>query len=216
MIEISGIYQIQSKCKPDRVYVGSAVNISNRWSVHLLGLKRGKHHSILLQRHTNKYGVSDLSFSVLEYCSKDLLVKIEQQYLSELNPFFNIAKIAGSPMLNKHHSAKTKKQMSKSHKGRKVWNEGLSSWNKGLTKETDLRVKKQSEAVIGRKHSKKHCINNGLSRRKSIIQLDMENTIIREWEGACVAEKELSLQNVNACLKGRARSCGGFRWKYKK
>lgn len=30
-MNISGIYQIQSKCKPKRIYIGSGVNIQRRW-----------------------------------------------------------------------------------------------------------------------------------------------------------------------------------------
>lgn len=35
-----GIYKTQSKVKPERVYIGSAVNISERWRLHLLELRR--------------------------------------------------------------------------------------------------------------------------------------------------------------------------------
>jgi len=207
----SGIYKIQSKCKPDRIYIGSAVNIPNRWSVHLLGLRKGKHHSILLQRHVNKYGINDLNFSILEYCSKKLLIKVEQQYLNKLDPFFNIAKSAGSPMLNKHHSIKTRRQMSKSRIG-------LNTWTKGrvLSKEHKKKLRiASSKALKGRKHSKQHSINNGKARRIPVVQLNMNGVFIKEWDGTCTAQKKLSLQNINACLKGRAKSCGGFKWKYK-
>ncbi len=30
---ISGVYKIQSKIKPERIYIGSSVNINSRWIV---------------------------------------------------------------------------------------------------------------------------------------------------------------------------------------
>jgi GIY-YIG catalytic domain. len=61
----SGIYKIESKLKPERIYIGSAINIGQRWRVHLSDLRKQKHHSKKLQNHYNKYGEVDLSFSIL-------------------------------------------------------------------------------------------------------------------------------------------------------
>jgi hypothetical protein len=37
----------------------SAINIKKRWNKHIYDLKHNVHHSIKLQRHCNKYGISD-------------------------------------------------------------------------------------------------------------------------------------------------------------
>ena len=42
-MKITGIYKIESKLKPERIYIGSAVNISKRWLLHLSRLRRDKH-----------------------------------------------------------------------------------------------------------------------------------------------------------------------------
>ena len=39
MSKFSGVYKIQSICKPERVYIGSAVNIDKRWKEHIWQLK---------------------------------------------------------------------------------------------------------------------------------------------------------------------------------
>lgn len=93
---ISGIYKIQSKCKPERCYIGSAINIQNRWSTHLCQLRKNKHGSKKLQNHYNKYGEADLLFSVLLGCDKIDLLKHEQYFIDACNPYFNYCKIAGS------------------------------------------------------------------------------------------------------------------------
>jgi group I intron endonuclease len=94
---ISGIYKIQSRIKPERIYIGSAVNIRERWRIHRREFKKGK-NSPKLQRHFNKYGESDLQYSVLLGCEKEDLIKTEQYFIDSYNPYFNICKIAGSSL----------------------------------------------------------------------------------------------------------------------
>jgi group I intron endonuclease len=113
-MRISGIYQIQSKINPDRIYIGSAININKRWNHHLSNLKSNNHHSIKLQNHYNKYGKEDLQFSILLECDKENLIRVEQYYIDVLNPYFNICKFAAS-VLGKKCSEATKKKIS-SHK----------------------------------------------------------------------------------------------------
>lgn len=106
-MKISGIYQIQSKIKPERIYIGSAINIHKRWNYHNQDLRRNKHGNIKLQNHYNKYGLADLVFSVLLGCDKEDLIKTEQYFIDSYNPFFNICQKAGNTQGRKH-SQKTK------------------------------------------------------------------------------------------------------------
>jgi group I intron endonuclease len=99
---VCGIYKIQSRIKPERIYIGSAVNIKSRHYLHLRQLKNNKHHSVKLQHHYNKYGADDLFFSVLCVCEKELLLIKEQYYINNLNPWFNISMIAGEPPRRPH------------------------------------------------------------------------------------------------------------------
>lgn len=93
---MTGIYKIQSIIKPERFYVGSAIDIYYRWRKHKEMLRRNKHHSIKLQRHFNKYDESDLKFSILITCDKDDLENHEQFFIDSLNPWFNISKVVGT------------------------------------------------------------------------------------------------------------------------
>lgn len=97
-MKISGIYRIESKVKPERVYIGSSINIGNRWRRHLSTLKLKQHGSIKLQNHVNKYGIDDLIFTIITECEKVDLIKTEQSFINSYNPYFNICKIAGSSL----------------------------------------------------------------------------------------------------------------------
>ena len=43
-----------------------------------------------------KYGYSNFSLYILEYCKPDVLIKREQYYIDLLKPEYNILKVAGS------------------------------------------------------------------------------------------------------------------------
>lgn len=109
-MKMSGIYLIQSKAKSDRKYIGSSDDIWRRHGRHLRDLRKHKHHSIKLQNHFNKYGESDLQFSLLLGCNTTDLIKIEQYFIDSYNPYFNICKNAGSSLGCKQ-SKETKQKM---------------------------------------------------------------------------------------------------------
>ena len=139
----SGIYQIQSAFKPWRCYVGSAKNISKRWKEHLYRLRKGNHHSRHLQRHYNKYGESDLQFSVLERCTVEMLLEIETKHISSTSPYFNGNRISATQEGFKH-SDESRKKISLAKKGNKFW---------VGKKHTDESKAKMRVAKLGRKFS---------------------------------------------------------------
>ena len=180
---ICGIYQIQSKIKYNKIYVGSAIDIYLRWLGHIEELRKNKHHNPKLQCHYNKYGESDLQFSILLGCEKEDLLKYEQFFIDSLNPWFNIQKVAGSP-LGKKMSDEEKRKHSEAMKGintwmngRIPWNKGKKglqvSWRKGLTgfKESKETRKKKSESAkkawarIKAKHNGQNTINKNFKIR---------------------------------------------------
>lgn len=94
-MKISGVYVILNKINK-KIYIGSACNINTRWNTHKFSLRKGKHHSIYLQRSFDKYGEDAFLFYILEECNKENLIKNEQFYIDLLDPEYNISKNAGS------------------------------------------------------------------------------------------------------------------------
>lgn len=188
----SGIYKIESKIKPERIYIGSAVRIGHRLTNHLHDLRKNKHDNQRLQNHFNKYGESDLQFSVLLGCEKEDLIKIEQYFIDSYRPWFNILKIAGST-IGHETSEETRKKISIANKGNKyclgrILSEesrrkmreaklgkkrpesvrlkllGRKSWNKGK-KMSEECIEKNRRAQLGKKDS------NETRKRKSEAQI---------------------------------------------
>lgn len=98
MADVIGIYSITHTAS-GRQYIGSSVCIYQRWRKHKQALKRGKHHSVYLQRAWNKYGADEFQFCIIEHCELEKLKEREQYFLDTCNPKFNGAKSANSPVL---------------------------------------------------------------------------------------------------------------------
>lgn len=62
-----------------------------------------------LERAIFKYGFSNFSLEILEYCKPADTIKREQYYLDNLNPKYNIVKLAGSTLGFKHSDESIKK-----------------------------------------------------------------------------------------------------------
>ncbi len=150
-MKITGIYQIQSKCKPERIYIGSSVNIHKRKIKHFGRLRGNKHENSKLQNHFNKYGEFDLVFIIVELCLPEYLIIREQFYIDLMSPFFNICPTAGSS-LGRKHSDLSKLRISKAKKGTICSEETrlkLSEAGKGriLSEESKHKI---SESKIGK------------------------------------------------------------------
>jgi group I intron endonuclease len=176
----SGIYKIQSIIKPERVYIGSAVNMQGRKYYHLWRLRKNIHENPILQHHYNKYGESDLQFSLLLECPKEQLITREQDFIDALDPWFNICKTAGNTLgrkasketrekqsnikKDKHPTIETRKKMSNSMIGNRngVGNKNALGkpgyWkNRHLSEETLIKLRKpkseeQKERMKGNKY----------------------------------------------------------------
>lgn len=152
-MKITGIYKIESKIRTDRIYIGSAVNISERWRLHLVGLRNNKHHSGKLQRHYNKYGRNDLQFSILIGCDSENLLSNEQFFIDSYKPYFNNCKIAGSSIgIIRSKVTKEKIRISKSGTNH-------PNWGKHLTEETKSKIRK---SLMGHESSEER--NNKISK----------------------------------------------------
>lgn len=97
----SGIYQIKNLIN-NKIYIGSACNLNTRRSQHFSELKKLKHPNSHLQSSFNKYQIDNFVFEVLFTCPKSELVRIEQYFINNYNPEYNILKMAGSSIGYKH------------------------------------------------------------------------------------------------------------------
>jgi group I intron endonuclease len=122
----SGVYKIQSISHPERCYIGSTNKFSRRKWEHFHRLRKNNHDSPKLQAHYNKYGESDLVFSIVARCEPERAWIKEQCYLNIYKPWFNISPTVGSSQgivrsdefRQKVSLEKKGKTLSEEHKGR--------------------------------------------------------------------------------------------------
>lgn len=195
-IRESGIYKI-SNIKNGDFYIGSSININNRRNKHLFELKKDIHNNSHLQRAWKKYGENNFQFETIELCDNHQLIEKEQYYIDNLNPKYNICKMAYST-IGRKASEETKLKMSKSHRN---------------FKHSEESKKKLSIAHKGKKLSEEHKLSISKTQMKPILQFDKLGNFIKEWNS--VIEATIVFKNVCATLKGKRKTCGGFIWKYK-
>lgn len=139
MKKISGIYQIKNIIN-NKIYIGSSVDIKNRWQKHISELRRGKHSNKHLLESYKTHGEQNFEFSILEEVKElDNLILKEQYYLDFYKSYekengYNLRKIADSNYGYKHtkesiekfrtastgktHTEEVKKRISLANKGR--------------------------------------------------------------------------------------------------
>ncbi len=97
----AGVYQILCKLN-NKIYIGSAVNLRDRWRKHRQSLHLGQHKNHHLQLAWKKYGEEAFEFTVMEYVPRPDLLRVEQKWIDKTGCTdrkigFNLYSIAGSP-----------------------------------------------------------------------------------------------------------------------
>ena len=98
---VSGVYQI--RCKSNgKIYIGSAVNLRQRWDGHRRALRKQRHHNVHLQAAWNRYAEASFEFTILEQVDVGNLLETEQSWMdrtqcTDPRVGFNLSPRAGSP-----------------------------------------------------------------------------------------------------------------------
>jgi len=234
--KISGIYKIINKIN-GHYYIGSSKNIISRWYDHRKFLKRGNHHSIILQRAWNKYGKSSFEMTIIELTNQ--LLPREQFYLDTLKPYYNINPIAGGKDNFSYHPNKEiiRSKMSMTAKNRLKDKTKHSFWGRKLTQEhkNNIRNSLLSLNLISPMKGKHHSLEARLKISQqlktkhpitSVNQIDLNTKqIIKTWKS--IKDAAISVKGKSSCAadivhvcnhrfhKGSiARSAFGFGWEY--
>ena len=214
MINKCGVYKIFSKKLANRCYIGSSINIQNRWKKHIRELKANKHHSVKLQRHFNKYGIDDLEFTILVECDKKELLNEEQSFLDNNFPYFNTNKKAGCANNGIPWNKGKKMRIPAWNKDRKMnEQQRLSMIGHIVSDETKKKISKSKAGV-------RYKITDGILERNkklcvSVLQFNMNGILIKKYNSL----KETTLdgfvyQHVSSCCRGKRKSTGGYMWRY--
>jgi len=111
----SGVYRWTNNIN-HKSYIGSAKNLNKRLYVYY-NIKLLSASKMTICRALLKYGFSNFTLEILEYCEPSDAIKREQFYLELLKPEYNILLTAGS-LLGFNHSESSIKKMSDAKQGK--------------------------------------------------------------------------------------------------
>lgn len=147
MTKQSGIYAIRH-IESGKLYLGSAINIRNRWKEHRKDLKRARHHCQHLQNAWRKHGPDSFVFEILELVAdKANLIAREQSWIDQTprRTRYNTSPTAGSPLGTKHTPETRAKH---SHKSNARWADPAYRANVTAAMSTAEYYAKQSAASL--------------------------------------------------------------------
>lgn len=200
MNKVSGIYKIESKVHPDRIYIGRGVNVVARIWDHKTRLKAQCHKNPKLQAHYNKYGMDDLVFSKVEECDQDMLIEREQYYIDTLCPWFNIEKCSYNSF-GRECRPETRKKIGDSNRGKKRTTEV-----KQKLREANLRTdrKGKNNPMYGRKHTEEEKENLRIKSTGRVVSDETRLKLSVANTGRCVSDE--TRLKISIANKGKKRT----------
>lgn len=103
----SGIYRWKNIIN-GKTYIGSSVRLRIRLSQYFNVNHLERNKSMRICRALLKYGYSNFSLEILEYCDSVLCLEREKHHIDHFNPEYNISRHPSSPFLGLIHSKETK------------------------------------------------------------------------------------------------------------
>ena len=187
----SGIYMFTNKLTGD-IYVGQSVDLSKRFKKYFSLSYIKSIDELRIHRALIKYGYSNFSITILEFCNKSDLNTREQYYFDTLNPQYNVLKTAGSS-LGRKLTEETKAKISQALKGLFV---GDKAYWHGRTMSEETRklmsLKRTGELnpLYGKSHKEE---SKELMRQKALGRKYTEETKLlmstKRGNPVCIYEK---------------------------
>jgi group I intron endonuclease len=192
---MQGIYIIRNKIN-GKIYVGQTTDYEKRVSGHLRKLKKHDYREYSkIYNAMEMEGVENFEFIFLEGCERTCLKELEVEWIRRFNSFENgyNATLGGDSAIGywagKKRHPETNKKISEKLMG--------TSW--GL--HTDRTRKLLSIQKMGNRNGNKKvvCVETG---------------IVFESVKSAAEYIALNPSGITGVLKGRYKTCGGYRWKY--
>lgn len=211
----TGIYKITETVK-GRVYVGSGVDIENRWSHHRATLNNNEHHNSYLQRAWLKYGPEGFTFEIIETCATEELTNREQFWMDHYKVCdpklgFNLQPQARSALGFKHTPETVAKiaEHAKERNARPEYNQMLRErakrqWADGSLKPV-ARTSEQIEAVAAKLRGRKQSLEAKENMRLGALRRWSDPQLRKEFGDKRRGEKRTPAQLVKMSIAQQER-----------
>lgn len=135
--KITGIYMIKNIVN-NKIYIGSSMDIKNRWKGHKHGLRNNISNNKLLQSDWNKFGEHNFIFEIVCSCNADELILKEMEYIKKI-PIDNRYNIKIGNIHSNKSKIKTSNSMVEYHKSKSI---------KTLNRVPNILVDKETQLKI--------------------------------------------------------------------
>lgn len=170
-----GIYMWTNKLTGD-IYVGQSVDLRKRFIKYFSLSYINSRKELIISRALIKYGYTNFSVTILEYCKESYLDIKEQYYFDTLNPQYNIKKVAGGSskglILSEEHKAKISKSLKGVYTGEKAHWYGRS-FSEETKKLMGLKRLGELNPMYGKSHSEE---TKDQIRQKALGRIFSEET----------------------------------------
>jgi group I intron endonuclease len=196
-----------------------------------------------LKKAIKEYGKKNFKKEILEYCNDIEHLVEREKYWLELydvennDKYYNKTnKPFGNSGLSDETKAKIKQSLSK-REWDDEWSKNISKGRKGIksleyrkgNKHGNYQKPKSKEhknniskSLVGKKHSAERCENirknrfNCIeSKRRPVVQVDLEGNEITTFSSITEAKKQTNIKGIANVLIKKAKTAGGYIWKYK-
>jgi len=205
----SGVYKIINRVNSE-FYIGSSIRVNARRDNHLWNLRNNKHTNSYLQNSFNKHGEENFQFIKIENVCEEKLLEREQYYIDTLHPKYNLRRIAerGGGIIGRVCSEETKRKIGNANRGKSPSQEArdkMSATRRGkfLTEEHKNNISRSLSTLT---------VNF-----KSVKQFSLDGKLLNTFNSITEASKEskVSRTHISSVCKGKRKTTGGFKWKYK-
>ena len=233
---ISGIYIIKNTIN-DKVYIGSAVCIKQRFIGHKNQFKKQEHND-RFQNFVNKYGFNTLIFEIIEYVDNvEKLIEREQYWIDYYESWkskkgFNICKTAGSTlglkMPKSHINSCINRMQGNKYRQGKEWSkkekEEIGNRIKEMWKNNPKKKKEMGKKVGDLKRgvpiwngSKPHPMKGKVHPNRKVILVFKNENLIDECYGTAEVCNKYGLDrgNVSRVCNGKLKTTKGYVLRYK-
>lgn len=213
-MKIIGIYCIVNRTNNKR-YVGSSIDIKNRFRQHIHCLKNNKHCNKHLQAAWNKYDSSSFSFIIHSKLDDSNNILEHEEYWIK---YFDSIQNGYNQRIDCHSNIGIKRTEEFKEACRQRWTGHKQTIEQVEKRKNTMRLRKESgyQRKTGWKLTPEQIEIRSKSQMKKIYQYDLKNNLIEEYAGATIAAQILGFNRspINAVCCGRKKTYKGFKWTY--
>lgn len=220
----TGVYTITNLIN-GKMIVGSGI-LNARKSYHYCLLKQNKHDNPYLQNAVNEHGIENFVFEILEECEHYLCTDIEGYWVNMLGTTnrklgYNLVFPGKAPMLGRKMPREAVEKMRQLNIGRKLSKEtkfNMSNSQRGRKHSESTKLKMSlSGKALNKKISQENKILLSKLNSRPIVQFDLNNSVIKEWNSLTEASQSLNIamSTISYSCKNGTIHDKKFKWKYK-